>query len=140
MDKTMNTSALRRPDIEIMPNESDIGTDRPIDLVHLSRQTLGDRALETELLQLFDRQAAQIAARLAADTGNADRRWRQDLSHTLKGSARAIGAGVVANTAQHYENVLASTRDDSQIAAARDALIAAVDVARKAIRALLADS
>jgi HPt (histidine-containing phosphotransfer) domain-containing protein len=140
MDKTMNTSALRRPDIEIMPNESGIVTDRPIDLVHLSRQTLGDRALETELLQLFDRQAAQIAARLAADTGNADRRWRQDLSHTLKGSARAIGAGLVANAAQHYENVLASTRDDSQIAAARDALIATVDVARKAIRALLADS
>ncbi|MDF2117540.1 Hpt domain-containing protein [Roseiarcaceae bacterium H3SJ34-1] len=136
----MNTSALRRPDIENMPNESGIGTDRPIDLVHLSRQTLGDRGLEIELLQLFDRQAAQIAARLAADTGSADRRWRHDLSHTLKGSARAIGAGIVANAAQHYENVLASTRDDSQIGVARDALIAAVDVARKAIRGLLADS
>lgn len=136
----MNNSAVRRADIEIMPNESGIGTDRPIDLVHLSRQTLGDRGLEIELLQLFDRQAAQIAARLASDVGSADRRWRHDLSHTLKGSARAIGAGQVANAAQHYENVLASTRDDSQIAAARDALIGAVDVAREAIRTLLTDS
>jgi len=136
----MNNSALRRADIEIMPNESGIGTDRPIDLVHLSRQTLGDRGLEIELLQLFDRQAAQIAARLASDIGGSDRRWRHDLSHTLKGSAQAIGAGQVANAAQHYENVLASTRDDSQIAAARDALITAVDVAREAIRTLLTDS
>jgi HPt (histidine-containing phosphotransfer) domain-containing protein len=140
MDKTMNNSALRRADIEIMPNESGIGTDRPIDLVHLSRQTLGDRGLEIELLQLFDRQAAQIAARLASDIGGSDRRWRHDLSHTLKGSARAIGAGQVANAAQHYENVLASTRDDSQIAAARDALVVAVDVAREAIKTLLTDS
>ena len=88
----MSVSALRRPDHDGMACEAAIAADRPIDLVHLSRQTLGDRQLEVELLQLFDRQAAQIAARLGADTGNTDRRWRQDLSHTLKGSARAVGA------------------------------------------------
>ena len=131
----MNVSALRKPEMG-----ADQGQDRPIDLVHLARQTLGDRALEVELLQLFERQAAQIIARLDSDTGNAERRWRQDLAHTLKGSARAIGAHQVANTAQHYENVLASTRDEAEITAARTALVAAVETARQAIGQLLADS
>ena len=29
------------------------GASRPIDLVHLARQTLGDRSLEQEVLRLF---------------------------------------------------------------------------------------
>lgn len=131
----MNVSALRKPEAG-----ADQGADRPIDLVHLARQTLGDRALEVELLQLFERQAAQIMARLASDTGSPERRWRQDLAHTLKGSARAIGANQVGNAAQHYENVLASTRDETEITAARAALVGTVDVARQAIAQLLADS
>ena len=36
--------------------------ERPIDLVHLSRMTLGDRGLEREVLALFDRQATVLAA------------------------------------------------------------------------------
>lgn len=135
MDKAMNVSVLRKPDIG-----AEQGEERPIDLVHLARQTLGDRDLEIELLQLFERQAEQIIARLASDTGSAERRWRLDLAHTLKGSARAIGATQVANAAQHYENVLASTRDETQITAVREALVKTVDVARQAIRRLLADS
>ena len=130
----MNVAALRKPEIGV-----DQGEGRPIDLVHLARQTLGDRALEVELLQLFDKQAAQIITRLAGDTGNPERRWRQDLAHTLKGSARAIGGGQGANAAQHYENVLASTRDEAEITTAREALVTAVDLARQAIRRLLAD-
>ena len=76
--------------------------DRPIDLVHLSRQSLGDRALEKELLQLFDRQAEQIIARLGSEIGMGDRKWRRDLSHTLCGSAQAVGALRVAQTASWY--------------------------------------
>ena len=37
---------------------------RPIDLVHLSKQTFGERDLESELLRLFDRQSRQIVDRL----------------------------------------------------------------------------
>ena len=37
--------------------------DRPIDLVHLSRMTLGDRALERDVLVLFERQIAHGIAR-----------------------------------------------------------------------------
>src|SRR5205085_2261563 len=39
--------------------------ERPIDLVHLSRMTFGDRSLEREVLALFDRQAAILVARMA---------------------------------------------------------------------------
>ena len=38
--------------------------DRPIDLVHLARTTLGDRSLEREVLQLFDRQSTLLIARM----------------------------------------------------------------------------
>jgi hypothetical protein len=44
--------------------------ERPIDLVHLARMTLGDRSLEREMLQLFVRQAAVLLDRMeAADPG-----------------------------------------------------------------------
>ncbi len=79
----------------------------PIDLVHLSRQTMGDRALEAELLALFDRQAAKIAEELGEKPGRPDadksNAWRADLAHKLKGSACAVGAHEVAAAAENYE-------------------------------------
>jgi HPt (histidine-containing phosphotransfer) domain-containing protein len=99
----------------------------PIDLVHLARQTMGDRELEKELLALFDRQAAQIADRLRnAENGTAS----ADLAHKLKGSARAVGAGAVAAAAENYEHgaragLLRQTDADrlvSAVAEARDFL------------------
>ena len=79
---------------------------RPIDLVHLSRQTLGDRDLEVELLGLFERQAGQIMQQIEQMAASGDRRLRHDLAHTLKGSARAVGAVAVAAAAQTYEETL----------------------------------
>ena len=76
-----------------------------IDLVHLSRQTLGDRTLEVELLRLFDRQCAQIVAKLET-IGVSETGIRHDLAHTLKGSARAVGANAVAAAAELYETEL----------------------------------
>jgi HPt (histidine-containing phosphotransfer) domain-containing protein len=78
-----------------------------VDLVHLSRQTMGDAALETELLGLFARQAAVVTARLAQDS-TAVALCRADLAHTLKGSARSVGANRVAAAAEAYE---AAARD-----------------------------
>lgn len=78
-----------------------------IDLTHLSRQALGDHALEVELLHLFDRQAARIAGELAMpDLSPGARAERQDLAHTLKGSARAVGAWRVADACQELEERL----------------------------------
>src|SRR5205823_3159578 len=57
--------------------------DRPIDLVHLARTTMGDRSLEREVLQLFERQATQLVGRMrTAAPGSIGM-----LAHTLKGSA-----------------------------------------------------
>lgn len=68
---------------------------RPVDLVHLARQTMGDRTLEEEVLQLFMQQAMIIGDRIL----NANPAERRRLAHGLKGSARGIGAFAVAECA-----------------------------------------
>ncbi len=88
------------------PTAGKSGAAYPIDLVHLSRQTLGDRALEAELLDLFDRQAAKIGEELAGAglrDSEASNARRADLAHKLKGSACAVGAHEVAAAAENYE-------------------------------------
>lgn len=81
-------------------NWHDCAAARAIDLVHLARQTLGDRSLETEILALFVRQSEGLCARIA---GAAGEQARRDLAHTLKGSARAVGAWRVAAAAEEIE-------------------------------------
>lgn len=76
--------------------------ERPVDLVHLARQTLGDRALEREVLGLFQVQARAIFAQLQTVT---QPQARLDLAHTLKGSARAVGAWKVAEAAEFCEGL-----------------------------------
>lgn len=73
--------------------------DRPIDLVHLARITFGDRSLEREVLQLFDRQSGILIGRMRTATPAAV----ATLAHTLKGSARGIGAWRVARAAETLE-------------------------------------
>ena len=108
---------------------------RPIDLIHLARQTHGDRDLEIELLGLFRRQAAQIIERLCADLPGDNVPWRADLAHTLKGSARAIGATRVAIKAEIYEVQARDGKPD--LKPALHALRSAVDDACRAIGDLL---
>src|SRR3954454_33780 len=105
--------------------------DRPIDLVHLARTTLGDRGLEREVLQLFDRQSALLIARMrsAAPAGIVT------LAHTLKGAARGIGAWRVARAAEALE--LAGSAGPDAVAEALDQLAAAADEARTVIAELL---
>jgi len=71
-----------------------------IDLAHLSRQTLGDRTLEREVLELFRRQARILLFRFEAVTCPSE---RAQIAHTLKGSARGVGAGRVAYAADELE-------------------------------------
>src|SRR3990172_9624133 len=70
---------------------------RPVDLVHLSRYTLGARALEAEVLELFCTQATIYLERLRQ--AGSDKDWK-DAAHSLKGSAAAIGAWRAAEAAQ----------------------------------------
>jgi HPt (histidine-containing phosphotransfer) domain-containing protein len=76
--------------------------ERPVDLVHLARYTLGNRSLEQEVLGLFLTQSALYLTRLkdAMD----EKTWR-DAAHTIKGSARGIGAWHVVASAEAAENL-----------------------------------
>ncbi len=105
--------------------------ERPIDLEHLSRMTLGERALEREVLQLFERQAGMLLPRMQqACTANI-----AAAAHTLMGSARGIGAWSVARAAERVEATAAT--DSPGIAEAVAALATSVDEARMVIADLL---
>ncbi len=105
--------------------------ERPIDLVHLTRQTFGDKRLETELLRLFMRQARQIQAGLDADCGDEALSClpAADLLHTLIGSARVVGAHRVATVAQDCDAALRISGKDAPSEDERSDLRAAVEEA-----------
>lgn len=86
------------------------GPSHPVDLVHLSRYTLGERALEREVLELFCTQSAVDLERLRQ--APSDRQW-QDAAHSLKGSAQAIGAWRAAAAAARAEALSCETFGDS---------------------------
>jgi HPt (histidine-containing phosphotransfer) domain-containing protein len=103
----------------------------PLDFDHLERMTLGEKALEREVLELFLAQSARLLetlANLPIET--------PALAHTLKGSARAIGAFKVAERAAALEAV--GQQDDR--AGTLAALRQAVAEARSAIEARLGRS
>lgn len=74
-------------------------THRPIDLVHLARQTSGDKVLELEVLHTFARQARSYLSDLSS--GNADAVVQT--AHKLRGAALAIGAFDVSSAAEKVE-------------------------------------
>jgi HPt (histidine-containing phosphotransfer) domain-containing protein len=102
-----------------------------IDQGHLKRMTFGDRGLERELLQLFDRQAEILVARMRAS----DPAAVATLAHTLKGSASGIGAGNVAHAAEAAE--VAAERSPAALGAALADLANAVNETRVLIAELL---
>ena len=66
---------------------------RPIDLVHLAKQTLGDWALECEVMRMFDEVARTYFGRLEASTNSQEPLVNL---HALKGAASGVGAwGIV---------------------------------------------
>jgi HPt (histidine-containing phosphotransfer) domain-containing protein len=103
--------------------------DGPIDFEHLSRMTLGDPALESEVLTMFAAQSARLLDELAALPPGAGA-----LAHTLKGSARAIGAFAVAEAAGRLEAALGKA---GEARAALDGLGDAVAAAQGAIEVFL---
>ena len=102
-----------------------------IDRAHLKQMTFGDASLERELLQLFDRQAEVLIARMR----QSDAGVLAALAHTLKGSAVVIGANDVARAATEAERVASGA--PSARAAALDVLSRAIDAARAEIAGLL---
>jgi len=115
--------------IDWMPSPPLAPDDGPIDFEHLKRMTLGDAGLEQEVLAMFAAQSAKLIGTLAGRPSDAGA-----LAHTLKGSARAIGAFGVADAAARLEAVLGSGDDPSDVLAE---LGEAVALARMAIEAAL---
>jgi len=74
----------------------------PVDLHHLRRYTLGDPALEVEILRLFQAQLPETFAALRAAATHRD--WKI-AAHTLKGSGRAIGAWKIGDLAEDAERL-----------------------------------
>jgi hypothetical protein len=113
--------------------EADVAEfDRPLDLVHLARMTLGDRSLEREVLQLFMQQSCMLVQRMQAVRSEAA---LAPLAHALQGSAKGIGAWRVAACAEAVERI---TPDEAtRLAGAVDRLADAVLEARDIIEDLL---
>jgi HPt (histidine-containing phosphotransfer) domain-containing protein len=98
-----------------MPASPPAADCRPLNFDHLERMTLGEKALEREVLEMFLAQSSRLVAtleNLPAETA--------PLAHTLKGSARAIGAFNVAECASALE--AAGQGGDAALAALRGAV------------------
>ncbi|MGI9513042.1 MAG: Hpt domain-containing protein [Anderseniella sp.] len=101
-----------------------------VDLAHLDQYTLGDHALQAELLQLFREQLKCQAEELVSCT---DATLWKSAVHTLKGAARSIGAGQVAAAAEAMERTAFSDQ------AARAAVLSRLIAVRAAFEARIDD-
>jgi HPt (histidine-containing phosphotransfer) domain-containing protein len=107
-----------------------VGEEPPIDVGHLARTSLGDRHLEYQVLELFDRQAEMLLSCMQ-EVVPAEVR---SAAHMLARSAREIGAWRVAEAAEALEQAVVENRE---LASALWTLDCAVVEARLAICAML---
>jgi HPt (histidine-containing phosphotransfer) domain-containing protein len=98
---------------------------RAIDLMHLARQTMGDRALEQEILGMFVHQTQQVRERIV----HADQAECKRLAHGLRGSAGSVGAFAIADCA-------AAIEADPEDAQAKRKLTRLIDEARDFVAAI----
>jgi HPt (histidine-containing phosphotransfer) domain-containing protein len=104
-----------------------------IDEDHLRRMTLGDRNLEREVLEIFARQTVLLLKRMAGMESVP----AAAAAHTLKGSARGVGAWRVARAAEGVEQAAGEGRRAAMQAAIAE-LESASSEARAAIGSRLA--
>ncbi|HWY66483.1 MAG TPA: Hpt domain-containing protein [Rhizomicrobium sp.] len=89
--------------------------DAPIDMNHLARYTGGDRTLNTEILRLFNGQLNSMVDQLLTVLQQRDvRRWRE-VTHSLKGAARGVGAFAVGEAAAAAEPIDPTLSQDRAI-------------------------
>jgi HPt (histidine-containing phosphotransfer) domain-containing protein len=118
-------------DDEVFRSTKDVESGAPVlDLGHLQRYTLGDSALQNEVLGLFREQVASSVSALRKSIAEDDwASWRM-AAHTLKGSAWAVGAFRLAQEAERAERDNATlnsrARGAERIAIAAVATVAAI--------------
>jgi HPt (histidine-containing phosphotransfer) domain-containing protein len=110
-EMTMNLSLEIRPDDEAVTESSYDPKRRPVDLAHLSRYTMGNNAIEREVLELFKRQTRLYLDRLSQSTS--DDGWREAV-RVLKESARSVGAWQLLKTAEAAEGLSLSGFSDNR--------------------------
>jgi HPt (histidine-containing phosphotransfer) domain-containing protein len=111
-----------------MPSPPLAPLDSPLDLDHLARMTLGDSALEHEVLAMFAEQSTRLIAAMTELPADA-----AALAHKLKGSARGIGAFAVAEAAARFEAAIRTGDNPRALAELKEA----VAEVRAAIEAIL---
>jgi HPt (histidine-containing phosphotransfer) domain-containing protein len=108
-----------------------------IDLDHLARYTGGDKVINAEVMRLFDTQATELVARLQSILDARDAKSWKEVTHTLKGAARGIGAFPMGEAAACCEPI--DLADHACASAAITALKARSDAVQAFIRSYLAD-
>src|ERR1700712_19480 len=108
--------------------------DAPVDLDHLARYTGGDRTLNAEILRLFDGQVSQMVGDLLGVLERRDgKKWRE-VTHTIKGAARGVGAFARGGGGGAAEPVDPATSHDRAVQ-----VIEQLRVEGEAVQAFIAD-
>src|SRR5476651_2219867 len=89
-----------------------------IDLEQLARYTGGDATVNAEILRLFDTQANDLVERLQTILDARDAKSWKEVTHTIKGAARGIGAFEMADAAAHCEPIDLADRQNASTAIA----------------------
>ncbi len=98
----MSMSVTLKERTETVLNFSGTSSDQSVlDLEHLAKYTLGDQALQNEVLELFCAHSHVQMDQLRAAAG-IPVQWYA-AAHGIKGSARGVGAWALAQAAEHAE-------------------------------------
>ena len=117
------------------PHARPASTAEPVDFQHLARYTLGEPELEREVLELFCSQSVLYLEQLRAAMSESD--WKH-AAHSLKGSARAIGAWRAAQAAERAEALYGEAVQDEGLAQFRQARIDEIEASLREAEAFIA--
>ena len=112
-----------------------------IDYEHLAQYTGGDAALEAEIFLLFQNQIESWLRVLEPDSADED--WAA-ASHSLKGSAKGVGANHLAEVCARAEKLVGEAGDPAAREVARNRILDAVntvndEIARQDYRRTVSD-
>jgi HPt (histidine-containing phosphotransfer) domain-containing protein len=87
-----------------------------IDMDHLARYTGGDSTLNAEILRLFEAQANELVDKLRSILDARDAKSWKEVTHTIKGAARGVGAFALADAAAVCEKIDVADQSNAGLA------------------------